>query len=70
VFRLVFPVLARVPIEAGFGHAAMVSRNQPNSHIKVWLLEGLGPRPLTAGAHPRPNSKRSAAVWVYGSARG
>jgi len=42
MFRLVFPVLVRVPIETGFGHVAMVSGDRKNSHIKVWLQSGLG----------------------------
>jgi hypothetical protein len=37
MFRLVFPILPRIPIEAGFSHAAMVSGNYPDSHTKVWL---------------------------------
>jgi hypothetical protein len=42
VFRLVFAVLVRIPVEAGFGHAVMVSGNPPLSHINVWLSESLG----------------------------
>jgi len=39
MFRLIFPVFARVPVETGFGHGVMVSRILPISHIKVWLTD-------------------------------
>jgi hypothetical protein len=42
MFRLVFPILIRIPVEASFGHADMVSGNWPSSHIKVWLKKGSG----------------------------
>ena len=38
MFRLIFPVLVRIPVEADFSHAVMVSRTQPSSHINVWLV--------------------------------
>jgi len=41
VFRLVFPILIGIPIEMGFGHAAMVSGNHRDSHTKVWLTDRL-----------------------------
>jgi hypothetical protein len=45
VFRLVFQILFRIPIEARFGHEAMVSRHRSISHIKVWLCGGPGRDP-------------------------
>lgn len=38
MFRLVFPILLKGPIETRFSHTEMVSRNQVDSHIYVWLL--------------------------------
>jgi hypothetical protein len=35
MFRLVFSILDRIPVESG--HEDMVSGSQPRSHIKVWL---------------------------------
>ena len=37
--RLVFPILIGIPVEMGFGLAAMVSGNHRDSHTKVWLTD-------------------------------